>query len=96
VLNHSRVWKGEIDQIALGLANDLHITIPRGSYKQLDALMDIDANIEAPLVKGAHLGEVRIKLNEEQLNTMPLVALQRVEKGNLFQVAKDYVLQLFN
>jgi len=96
ILNHSRVWKGEIDEIALGLLNDLHITIPRGSYKQLNALMDVDANIEAPLAKGEQLGVVRITLNDEKLSAVPLVALNRVEKGNIFQIAKDYILQLFN
>ena len=96
VLNQSRVWKGDVDEIALGLTSDLHITIPRGSYKQLNALMDIDANIEAPLDKGEQLGVVRITLNDEELSEVPLVALQRVEEGNLFQIAKDYMLQLFN
>ncbi|MFC1588966.1 D-alanyl-D-alanine carboxypeptidase family protein [Pseudomonadota bacterium] len=95
-LNESRVWAGDKENVALGLASDLHVTIPRGSYKQLDALMNVDANITAPLKKGSQLGEVRITLNDEELNSMPLVALQRVEKGNLFQIAKDYILKLFN
>jgi D-alanyl-D-alanine carboxypeptidase (penicillin-binding protein 5/6) len=96
ILNESRVWAGDKENVALGLATDLHVTIPRGSYKQLDALMNVDANITAPLKKGSQLGEVRITLNDEELNSVPLVALQRVEKGNLFQVAKDYILKLFN
>ncbi|MCK5396510.1 MAG: serine-type D-Ala-D-Ala carboxypeptidase, partial [Gammaproteobacteria bacterium] len=84
------------DEVALGLSDDLHITIPRGSYKQLNALMDVDASIEAPVNKGEQLGVVRITLNDEKLSAVPLVALQRIENGNLFQVAKDYILQLFN
>lgn len=96
ILNHSRVWKGAVDEVALGLSDDLHITIPRGSYKQLNALMDVDASIEAPVNKGEQLGVVRITLNDEKLSAVPLVALQRIENGNLFQVAKDYILQLFN
>lgn len=95
-LNQSRVWKGENEKVALGLANNLHVTIPRGSYKKLNAQMDVDANIAAPLKKGSQLGEVRITLNDEELVSVPLVALQRVEKGNFIQVAKDYILQLFN
>ncbi len=96
MLSQSRVWKGNVDAVALGLIEDLHITIPRGSYKQLNALMDINANIEAPLEKGAQLGVVRITLNDEALREVPLVALGSVAEGNLFQVAKDYMLQLFN
>jgi len=94
-LNESRVWQGDKEQIALGLASDLHVTIPRGAYKQMDALMNVDANITAPFKKGSPLGEVRIMLDEEELSTVPLVALQQVEKGNFFQVTKDYILKLF-
>ena len=96
LLNESRVWKGDKETVALGLANDMYVTIPRGSYKKMDALMDVDANITAPLKKGSHLGEVRITLNDKELSTMPLVSLQRVEEGSVFQIAKDYILQMFN
>ena len=96
VLNTSRVWQGDKEEVALGLANDLYVTIPRGAYKQMDALMNVDANITAPFKKGSQLGEVRIVLNSEELSSEPLVALQRVEKGNFFQIAKDYVLKLIN
>ncbi|MDH5612636.1 MAG: D-alanyl-D-alanine carboxypeptidase [Gammaproteobacteria bacterium] len=94
-LNESRVWQGDKEQVALGLASDLHVTIPRGAYKQMDALMNVDANITAPFKKGSPLGEVRIMLDEEELSSVPLVALQQVEKGNFFQITKDYILKLF-
>ena len=95
-LNQSRVWQGDREQVALGLAEDLHVTIPRGSYKNMDALMNVDANITAPFKKGSQLGEVRIMLNKEELSSVPLVALQRVEKGNFIQMTKDYILKLFD
>ena len=95
-LNQSRVWQGDKEDVALGLASDLHVTIPRGTYKNMDALMNVDANITAPLKKGSPLGEVRIMLNDEELSSVPLVALQRVEKGNFFQITKDYILKLFD
>jgi D-alanyl-D-alanine carboxypeptidase (penicillin-binding protein 5/6) len=94
-LKESRIWQGEKENVTLGLANDLHVTIPRGAYKQMDALLNVDANITAPITKGSQLGEVRIMLNEEELSSVPLVALQQVNEGNLFQVAKDYILKLF-
>ncbi|MDH3343473.1 MAG: D-alanyl-D-alanine carboxypeptidase [Gammaproteobacteria bacterium] len=94
-LNQSRVWEGDKEQVALGLANDLHVTIPRGAYEKMDALMNVDANITAPFKKGSQLGEVRIMLNEDELSSVPLVALQRVERGNFIQVTKDYILKLF-
>jgi D-alanyl-D-alanine carboxypeptidase (penicillin-binding protein 5/6) len=96
ILNRSRVWKGESDKLSLGLLEDLYITIPRGSYQDLEAVMDVDANIQAPLEKGSQHGVVRISLADKEVLQAPLVALESVAEGGIFQVAKDYILQLFN
>ncbi len=95
-LNSSRVWQGDADEIALGLADDLHVTIPRGSYEDLDALMNVDANITAPLKKGSQLGVVRIVLDDKEISGVPLVALKQVGKGNFFQISADYIMKLFD
>ena len=96
ILNRSRVWKGDSDKVSLGLLEDLYITIPRGSYGQLEAVMDVNANIVAPLDKGSQHGAVRVTLAEEEMLQAPLVALESVSEGSLFQIAKDHILQLFN
>ena len=96
ILKHSRVWKGDTDDVALGLSQDLYITIPRGAYSQLEAAMDVDASIQAPLQKGSQHGVVRVSLDGEELNRTPLVALEAVGEGNILQIAKDYILQMFN
>ncbi len=95
-LNRSRIWFGETDEAALGLEKGMYITIPRGSYKSLDAVLDVDANIEAPVRKGSQLGVVRVKLKDEEIGNMPLVALENIEEGNLFRLARDYVVRLFH
>lgn len=96
ILNRSRVWKGDSDKVSLGLLEDLYITIPRGSYGALEAVMDVDANIVAPLDKGSQHGAVRVNLAEEEMLHAPLVALDAVDEGSIFQIAKDHILQLFN
>ena len=96
VLSHARVWKGAEESVALGLMQDLSVTIPRGSYKQLQALMDVDARLQAPVAKAEQLGVVRIMLGEDEVKRVPLVALNPVDRGNLLQIARDYLLQLFN
>jgi len=96
VLSRPRIWSGEFETLTVGLAEDLAIAIPRGAYDDLDATMDIDKNIEAPVTKGQQIGEVKVSLDGEVLETVPLVALETVNEGNLFQQAKDYVLRLIN
>ena len=96
VLSRPRVWGGEFETLTVGLAQDLAIAIPRGAYDDLDATMDIDKNIEAPVAKGQQIGEVKVSLDGKMLETVPLVALETVSEGNLFQQVKDYVLRLIN
>ena len=94
-LNTVRIWKGEREDLNLGLMEALHVTIPRGQYKHLDAKMDINENIEAPVNKGDRLGTVRVILDGEEILTKPLIALHSVDEGGFVQKAKDYIIQLF-
>ncbi|MCK4834548.1 MAG: D-alanyl-D-alanine carboxypeptidase [Gammaproteobacteria bacterium] len=96
VLSRPRVWSGEYETLTVGLADDLAIAIPRGAYDKLDASMDIDKNIEAPVSKGQQIGVVNVSLGDEVLASVPLVALEAVNEGSLFQQAKDYVLRMIN
>ena len=95
-LNRSRVWQGEFEEVPLGLAEDLRITIPRGAYNNLEAVMDVNSDIEAPLKKGQQLGLVRISLDNEELMNRPLVALEKIEEGNMLQIVKDHILRMLN
>jgi len=96
VLSRPRVWSGAYETVTVGLDKDLAIAIPRGSYDDLDAVMDIDKNIEAPVSQGQQVGVVRVSLDGKELVSVPLVALETVNEGNLFQQAKDYFLRLIN
>ena len=95
-LNQARVWKGETENLSLGLMEDLHVTIPRGQYKHLDAVMEINQGIEAPVKKGQQLGTVKVMLKGEEIISRPLVALQSVGKGSIWQRTKDQIIQLFH
>jgi D-alanyl-D-alanine carboxypeptidase (penicillin-binding protein 5/6) len=96
VLSRPRIWKGEFETLTVGLDKDLAISIPRGAYDQLNATMDIDKNIEAPVSKGQKVGEVKVSLEGDLIETVPLVALEDVNEGSLFRMAKDFVLRLIN
>ena len=96
VLSRPRVWSGEFETLTVGLSDNLAVTIPRGAYDNLDATMDIDKNIEAPVAKGQQVGVVKVMLDGELLQSVPLVALESINEGGILQKAKDYVLRLIN
>ena len=94
-LTRARIWEGGVDELPLGLTEDLYITIPRGRYAKLDAKMDIQQKIMAPAKKGQKFGKVRVTLEGEEIAERPLVALHDVAPGDFVQRMSDKVMLLF-
>lgn len=88
-LADARVWKGATDAVPLGLDNTLYITVPRGRYQALDASMEIQKTIVAPVTEGMSYGSVRVRLDGNLLADPPLVALQPVSEGSFWQRIVD-------
>ncbi len=95
VLKTAEIWYGDQEQISLGVGKDIFITIPRGRYRDLDASMEIDAEISAPVERGQSLGQVNIKLDEEMILSESIVAMQAVNEGSLIDQAMDKIKLMF-
>lgn len=94
-LKQSPVWFGAQDTIALGIQQDLYINIPKGRYKDLNATIEVDNAIEAPIKKGQELGALSIKIDGKELSKQPIVALHDIEDGGLMKKALDRVKRVF-
>ncbi len=89
-----RVWFGAREEVPVGPARDVHVTFPRGHYRRLEPAMRLPARLEAPVAEGRALGELRVRLGGETLAEAPLVALEAVPEGSLWQRLRDRVLLL--
>ncbi len=87
----ARVWKGTPPEASLGLTEDLYVTVPRGQYDALEAIMDLRSELMAPLSAGAQVGSVRITLDDVEISNMPLMALHEVPEASLWTRIKDEV-----
>jgi D-alanyl-D-alanine carboxypeptidase (penicillin-binding protein 5/6) len=95
ILKSARVWYGDQEQVNMGVGKDIHITIPRGRYKDLDATMEIDREISAPIARGQQLGRVSIKLDDELILSEDILAMQAVAAGSFFARAMDRIKLMF-
>jgi len=93
-LTRARVWFGATEEVSLGLADDLYVTIPRRQYDQLDARTELRPDLRAPLAKGDTVGEVVVELNGQTVTRQPLVALADVPEGGIWRTVVDNVLML--
>ncbi len=80
-----KVWKGQQNEVSLGVAAPLLVSTPRGKYAQLKPSMDIAKVIEAPIAKGQPLGTVKVVLDGKVVAQQPLVALAAVEQAGFFK-----------
>ncbi len=94
-VTEARVWKGEAETASIGLQHDLYVTIPRGSYEQLEAKVELPPQLVAPVDRTTRLGTVRVNLNSEKVAEANLFALTPIDEGTLWQVAKDSILLWF-
>lgn len=95
VLKTARIWYGEQEQVSLGVGRDIFVTVPRGRYRDLDASMEIEREISAPIGRGQMLGQVSIKLDGEEILSEPIVAMQAVGEGSLIDRALDSIKLMF-
>jgi D-alanyl-D-alanine carboxypeptidase (penicillin-binding protein 5/6) len=95
-LTQIRIWKGEKQDVPLGLANSLYITTPRGKRNMIKAQMTVDSTIVAPIIKGHEYGEVDVKLGDEVIAKRPLIALEDVPEGGFWRRTIDNIKLLFH
>ncbi len=94
------VWGGKKDNVSLGLAKDLIVTVPRAELPGLKIDYTFNNNIEAPISKGDILGSLSVKSGDTVIANANLVALEEVEPkgffGRLISKIIMWFLNLFN
>ena len=91
-----RVWKGQADEVKLGVSEPLVVSLPRGRYPQMKSSMDVPKTLVAPIAQGQKIGSVKVTLDGKVIATAPLVALEAVEKGGFFKRLWDEIRMWWN
>lgn len=88
-LSKARIWKGLSEEVALGIGEELFVTIPRGRYNDLEAQLEMEPQLMAPLAEGQVIGKVHVRLGDESIASLDLLALESVEEAGFFGSAAD-------
>ena len=90
-----QVWYGTVDEVAVGIDEPIRITVPRGRYDDLNAVLDIPDDIEAPIAAGDSLGVLRVSLDDEILAERSLLARTAVAEAGFFARRGDDLERFF-
>jgi D-alanyl-D-alanine carboxypeptidase (penicillin-binding protein 5/6) len=94
-LSRSKVWKGDNDNVILGVRNDVYMTIPRGKSDVLNAELIVDEALTAPIAADEEYGELVVSLEGVEKVRVPLIALEAVEEGGIFKRLWDSIVLFF-
>ena len=94
-LKSVKIWKGEKDNLSVGVGDDVVIRYPRDMKDQLKAKISLSTPLEAPVSKGQKIGVINVMLQDDKLKTIPLIALEDVKEAGIFGWLMDTVLLWF-
>lgn len=87
VLKEADVTKGVTSKVNLVLENDVGLLLKKGEDKNVEQTVQLNENIEAPIVEGQKVGEIIYTLNGEEVGRTNIVAESSVEKKTFFSIA---------
>jgi serine-type D-Ala-D-Ala carboxypeptidase (penicillin-binding protein 5/6) len=95
MLAQPELWKGTQNNIQLGLAEELLLTVPRGRYNDLKANMQMPSRLIAPFTKGQQVGTLKVMLDGKPLAERPLVALADAPEAGFWGRMSDGIMLWF-
>ena len=90
-ISQLKVWKGAENQVASTVANDLYITLPKGQYANVKAVIASTQPLIAPIKKGQIIGNVKFMLNGKVIDQRDLVAAKTIEGAGILGRAWDSI-----
>ena len=90
-INQLKVWKGTENQVASTVASDLFVTIPKGDYANVKAVMSSTQPLIAPIKKGQVIGNVKFTLNGKTIEERSLVAAKSIDGAGILGRAWDSI-----
>jgi len=80
----AKVWGGKTNEVALGSAKDIYLTLPRSEFKNIKANYQFNNNLQAPIEIGQMIGSIEFTSNDRVVLSAPLVAIETIEAKGFF------------
>ena len=80
-----KTWLGKKESVKGITQEDVYVTINKKELKDFKVLLKYDGPINAPIKKGDEIGEIIIKMSNEEDRIVPIFAHEDVKKVNFFK-----------
>ncbi len=79
-----RVWKGSNSTLKAGLNDDLAIAVPKGYAESVKSEFIAEPRLIAPIELGQKVGTLKVSVDGKPYGEYPVLALEKIELGNIF------------
>ena len=84
VFTSLKVWLGKKGKVDILAVEDLYLTIPKRKKKTIEAILEYDGPVEAPIKKGDKLGILNVYLSGELVKQIDLISNENIKRSNIF------------
>ena len=89
------VYKSKIGNIKVGVADSSYLTLPRNQFKYTTQTINLEGDLIAPINQGDQVGTLAISFNDEDIATLPLIALEDASEAGFVTKMIDTVKLMF-
>jgi D-alanyl-D-alanine carboxypeptidase (penicillin-binding protein 5/6) len=94
-LGNIKVVAGIKEQISVLPNRSLTILLHKGTESQIKVALEMRKRIVAPVERMQQVGEIKVRLDNTVLETVPIVAAESVARKSLIQKIWDWVKEIF-
>ena len=77
------IWHGKKNKLNVYVDSDIYKTIPKAKKKYLKAKVSYDGPIQAPIIKGNKVAQLKIYFKDEIIGNYDLLASENIKKQNI-------------
>ena len=78
------VWMGKKKKVEAVSAEDIYITVPKRKKRIIEAVLEYNGPLEAPISKGDTIGFLKVYLSDELIKTVEILSNEDIKKANIF------------
>jgi len=90
-ISQLKLWKGAENKVVATVAEDLYITLPKGEYANVKAVIVSNNPLTAPIKKGQVVGSIKFSFNGKVIEERALVAASTIESAGILGRAWDSI-----
>ena len=83
-LENLKVWLGRKNKVEVAADKDIYLTVPKRKKKSINAILEYDSPIQAPVKKGDKIGKISVYINEKLIDEANILAKEDVKRANIF------------